>query len=281
YRSVALLFTGVVGLPIIAYLAQEKFIYFPDRRYFLEPKSWGFNDNNFKELMLQTKDGLTIHCWFIKQKNSKGVPTILYCHGNGGNMSYGLPTYWRLSNQVGCNLFVLSYRGYGKSDGSPMESGIKKDIDACIEYLMSDESIDPEKLVIYGLSLGGAVAINTSMRYPDKIKANIFVNTFLSIPDMMDNIMGSLVLLKPLIKNKWMSKNSIRSITTPILFLSGREDTVVPPQHMDKLEELAINSSQKEIIRFEKYGHNDTENNAGYSKHIKEFLIKVFGEWSP
>ncbi|EFA80913.1 hypothetical protein PPL_06148 [Heterostelium album PN500] len=266
---------GVVGLLSLVYIGQEKLIYFPDTSHFLNPTDYGFTSDNFEENILTAKDGTKIQTWFFKQPQPKNAPTMLFCHSNAGNLSHRLPNIRHLYDIVRCNVLIISYRGYGKSQGVPTEHGIKLDVDVSMEFLLSDESIDHDRIFVFGRSLGGAVAVDASSRYPAIIKANILENTFLSIPDMVDVVLPQLKVFKLLCKNKWSSFELIRNIKTPTLFLSGKKDELVPSTHMLKLEELA-DQCRKKMIIYEKGQHMNLMMQPNYYKHIREFLETVF-----
>ncbi|EGG15873.1 hypothetical protein DFA_09542 [Cavenderia fasciculata] len=270
---------GAVGILSLVYVAQEKLIYFPDTQHFLAPSRYGFADQDWKEVMLRASDGITIQTWLFKQKKPKACPTIIFCHSNAGNLSHRLPNIKQLFDVIGVNVFIISYRGYGKSEGVPTENGIKLDLDVSIEYLLSSDEVDSNRLCIFGRSLGGAVAVDASYRYPQHIKANILENTFLSIPEMVDVVLPQLKFFKPLCRNKWNSYLTIREIRTPILFLSGQNDELVPSAHMKRLKEEAVNSVNTNMIIFDKGGHMNLMLQPNYYDHIKEFLENVFGIW--
>eukprot|EP01132_Coremiostelium_polycephalum_P004650 gene4650-5809_t len=255
--------------------AQEKLIYFPDTTNFLNPSSYGFEDN-FDEITLKTKDGIKLQAWFFKQQDSKKVPTMLFCHSNAGNLSHRLDNIRSLYKIVKCNVFILSYRGYGKSQGIPSENGLKFDIDASIDWLLEQPTIDPNRIFCFGRSLGGAVAIDAASRYPDILKALILENTFSSIPEMVDVILPQLKFFKPLCRNKWNSIETIKSVTCPILFLSAKNDELVPRVHMENLEKQSIKSKFKQTIVFENGYHMTLMIQQNYYRYINEFLLLFF-----
>lgn len=251
-------------------------MYFPDRKQWISPDRYGFEtgEGNFKEIFLTTEDAVRIQVWFFKQINSKSVPTLLFCHSNAGNLSHRLPNIRDLFHNLGINILIVSYRGYGKSQGSPSESGIKLDMDACMKWLLNEPSIDPEKIICFGRSLGGAVAIDTVYRYPKNIKGLILENTFTSIPDMVDIVLPEFKYFKRLCINNWDSHTRIKSITCPILFLSAKKDEVVPQSHMTCLEKQASNASTKNMIVFESGRHMDLTSQHNYYKYFKDFVYQ-------
>ncbi|KAM9987732.1 hypothetical protein ACTFIZ_003082 [Dictyostelium cf. discoideum] len=269
--------TGLICIASIIYASQEKLLYIPNKNIVLHPSQFGLEDN-FEEIFLTTSDGIKIQTWFFRQENSKSVPTLLFCHSNAGNLSHRLDNIRHLFENVRCNVLILSYRGYGKSQGSPTEIGLKKDIDACMEYLLNDPTIDPNTIMCFGRSLGGAVAIDTAYRYPNNIKALILENTFSSVPDMVDAVLPMLKLFKPFCRSRWDSKETIKHITCDILFLSAKNDELVPASHMKLLEKHAHQCKKKTIV-FENGRHMDLMFQHNYYKYIKEFMLEKFGDY--
>jgi len=126
-----------------------------------------------------------INCWFIKSKNFHKVPTLLFFHGNAGNISHRLDHVIKLREKMDCNVFLVSYRGYGKSDGTPSEIGLTLDAQTALNHLINRHDIDTKKIIIFGASLGAAVGINLITNNPDKVAGLIIENTFTSIEEMM------------------------------------------------------------------------------------------------
>ena len=102
-------------------------------------------------------------------------------------MGFRLPNLSALYKAMECNLFVLSYRGYGGSDGTPSEDGLILDAESVLDYLHDRVDVDSSKIILFGRSLGGAVAIALASRHPQKVAGTIVENTFTSMSDMVDN----------------------------------------------------------------------------------------------
>ncbi|KAF2075928.1 hypothetical protein CYY_002776 [Polysphondylium violaceum] len=270
--------TGLACILSLIYVGQERLLYFPDTTHLLSPYIYKFDDNSYEEIFLTTSDGIKIQVWFFKQPNSKTVPTLLFCHSNAGNLSHRLENIRQLYDKVQCNILILSYRGYGKSQGTPNEQGLKLDVDACMEWLLNEPSIDPTKIIAFGRSLGGAVAVDGTARHSKNIKALILENTFASIPEMVDVVLPQLKLFKWFCRNNWNSAITIRELTCPILFLSALNDELVPASHMKTLEKQAYQCRKKTII-FEEGQHMTLMRQENYYDYIKEFMISVFGDW--
>lgn len=205
----------------------------------------------------------------------------------------------------GFNVFMLSYRGYGQSEGSPSEKGLRLDAKAALQYLNDrDDVIDNNRIYIFGRSIGGAcaIALAASPLGQDIVKGIIVENTFTSIDDMIDVAFPILRFAKPFNRNKWNSYNEIPNVKVPILFMrydisrflfelcfycsvrkrsclldrlltrsfaysklfmwmyllrnSGLKDELVPPAHMKKLRDAAVNARFTSFHTIEEGGHN-------------------------
>jgi len=170
---------------------------------------------------------------------------------------------------------ILSYRGYGKSEGSPNEKGLKLDAEAALNYLYEQRpEIDPKRIIVFGRSLGGGVAIDLCSKHQSKIQALIVENTFTSIPDMIGVVFPLLKHVKFLASNVWESKQAIAQISVPICLLSGLKDQLVPPSHMRSLYN-SILSTNKELITFPNGEHMDLIFQHEYYPKIQQFLNKL------
>lgn len=146
------------------------------------PRRFGITD--FEDLQIPTPDGESLHAFFLRQrKTSRRNLTVLMFHGNAGNIGHRVPIAKALQDTLQCNVFMLEYRGYGLSTGTPDEAGLKIDAQTALDYLRQRPETSDTTFVIYGQSLGGAVAINlvaTNEEHGD-IGGLILENTFLSI----------------------------------------------------------------------------------------------------
>lgn len=130
-----------------------------------------------------------------------------------------------------CTVLMLEYRGYGLSTGNPSEAGLRIDAQTGLDYIRSREDTKSSNIVIYGQSIGGAVAIDLVKNNKDTgdIKGLVLENTFLSITKMIPHALPIAKYLTPLCRDKWRSEEMIPQITdVPILFLSGLRDEIVP-----------------------------------------------------
>jgi abhydrolase domain-containing protein 13 len=198
-----------------------------------QPPDFGITD--FEDLHIPTPDNESLHAFFIRPTNkalgrARNV-TVLMFHGNAGNIGFRLPIARVLEEDIGCNILMLQYRGYGLSTGTPNEKGLTIDAQTGLDYLRQRAELRGTKIVLYGQSLGGAVSIALAARNQDKgdIAGIILENTFLSIRRMIPCAFPPARYLAPLCHQIWPSEETLPTITKiPILFLSGLKDEIVP-----------------------------------------------------
>jgi fermentation-respiration switch protein FrsA (DUF1100 family) len=147
------------------------------------PRQFGIKD--FEDLQIPTPDGESLHALFLRPPMGRRQRnlTVLMFHGNAGNIGHRVPIAKALQDTLHCNVFMLEYRGYGMSTGTPDEAGLKIDAQTGLDYLRQRPETRDTKIVVYGQSLGGAVAINlvaTNQEEGD-VSGLILENTFLSI----------------------------------------------------------------------------------------------------
>ncbi|SCU99103.1 LANO_0F00804g1_1 [Lachancea nothofagi CBS 11611] len=225
----------------------------------------------FEEVHLKTADGVEIRAFDIRQKNSN-VTWLILCP-NAGNMGYFLSAVELIYRRFNSSVFIYSYRGYGFSEGSPSEQGLKHDADAVMSFLQQDSFYKTQKLILYGRSLGGANAVYIAEKFPQLCDGVILENTFLSIPKVIPHVFPWLSPFSFLCHEKWDSENDIKRVdpTIPWLFLSGQKDEIVPPQHMARLHNICP-SERKSIVEFPRGFHNDTIIQEGYWECVEKFL---------
>jgi abhydrolase domain-containing protein 13 len=171
--------TAIVGVLGLLYFNQNKLIYpssFPQnsRLEVALPDQYGMK--NYDQVWITTIDKVKLHCYYIKNSSTK---TLIYFHANAGNMGHRLPIASHLMRVLGCNVFMVSYRGYGKSESTPNEKGMIKDAQAALDYVLDQKLGD--SILVYGQSIGGAVAIDLVSKNTGKISCLFIENTFLSL----------------------------------------------------------------------------------------------------
>ncbi|MBU1888379.1 MAG: alpha/beta fold hydrolase, partial [Candidatus Omnitrophica bacterium] len=150
----------VAAVFMIGYLRYFEYrsLYFPTKDMEIAPGYMGFK---YEDVYFKTPDNARLNAWFFPADDS--TATILFCHGNGGNISHRIEKI-ALLNNLGLDVSIFDYRGYGRSRGRPSEKGFYADAGSAYGYLVSEKNISPEKIILYGESLGGAVAIDLAAR---------------------------------------------------------------------------------------------------------------------
>lgn len=259
------------------YFKQNEIIYprnFPPDARTNVPRPSQFGITDAEELFLPTPDGESLSAFFIRanRQHARSV-TILMFHGNAGNIGYRLPIAKILENELRCNVLMLQYRGYGLSSGTPNEKGLMIDAQTGLDYIRQRSELRNTKVVIYGQSIGGAVAIGLTARNQAQgdIAAVILENTFTSIKKLIPSAFPPARFLAPLCHQIWPSEDTLPQIKDiPILFLSGLKDEIIPPTHMSRLYKVC--RSPKVWKELPNGSHNDTVAEPRYFQYIEDFL---------
>lgn len=278
--SILALLLLVFAITGLVYQVGDWLLYHPEqpahsRLYVPSPSMLGLPAES---LQLKTHDGVTLHAWLIKQPPElfSQAPTLLYLHGNAGNIGHRLPNVGGLFHRCGCNILLLEYRGYGRSEGTPSEEGLYLDAQAGLEYLLSHPGLDQTRLFVFGRSLGGAVALDLAAR-PDQAQHLLGViveNTFSSIPEMARVLFGwRLLRWLPdfCYKNQFRSIDKVPKVTVPILFVCGLSDALIPPSMTQRLYQ-SCSSPMKRLVTFESGTHNETWECRGYYQSLSLFI---------
>lgn len=240
------------------------------------PADHGIHD--YEEHFIKTDDGATIHAWLLLHPDSLSLPTVVYFHGNAGNMGFRLPHGSNLFKQCRVNVLLMDYRGYGSSKGIPSEHGLLSDARAVLATLQAHPRVASDRIVLYGKSLGGAVALAVTEVKPDDVLALVLENTFLSIPAMVDVLMPLVKVFKGFIlRIGWHSDRRVALLSQPMLFMSGLNDELVPPAHMRELKERATSSVWTQLYTVADGTHNDTWHKGGiaYYRTYRDFIGRV------
>lgn len=229
FFSVALLIVvAYLGYTAFLFATQNRLIYFPVNQIEATPKNIGLY---YKDVSLKTADNVTLHGWYVPAEDSKG--TILFFHGNAGNISHRLDSI-AIFYRLGFSVFIFDYRGYGKSDGTPSEKGIYLDAEAAWKYLTQQEQ--SEKIVLFGRSLGGAVAAWLAERYSPA--GCILESVFTSAPDLAAELLP-LFPARLLCRSKYDALGAIQKLKCPVLIVHSPNDDIIPFAHGQRLYEAA------------------------------------------
>ncbi len=269
-RMIAVIFISLIAgyalLVVLVYARQGKMLYYPEKEIFATPKDIGLE---FEEVTIRTKDDIEISAWFIPSKDERAV--VLFCHGNAGNISHRLDSI-RIFNELGLSVLIFDYRGYGKSKGSPTEEGTYLDAEATWDYLVNTKGYSPDKIVLFGRSLGGAVAVETALRV--KAGAIIIESGFTSLPALGSKFFPYLPV-RLISRYKYANIDKVNKISLPKLFVHSPQDEIIPFEHGTALFEKAL--EPKEFLKITG-GHNDGFLLAGrsYVEGLDRFISRQF-----
>ena len=219
---------------------------------------------------------MRIHAWwapsYAKAPEGKEAPgaarTILYFHGNAGNLSLRLPNIGWLQ-QLPANVLAVDYRGYGKSEGKPTEEGVYRDAEASYDYLVRERKVPPEQVVVVGQSLGTAVAVDVASKR--KVAVVILEAGFPSAKRVAQRAMG-LLGLGWIIRSRFDSAAKLKNIHVPVLIAHCREDSVMPFALGEEL--YAVANQPKQFVAYPGDCHEPlyTANPDDYAARLREFL---------
>ncbi len=221
-RILALLAGGYLVIVGFMYLGQEQMLYLPGvpgRDLVSTPEDIGLE---YDSVEIMTEDGVRLHGWHVHADDPRA--TVLFFHGNAGNISHRLDSL-RIFHELDMDVLIIDYRGYGQSEGSPSEEGLYRDAEAAWRYLTRERGVEPERIIAFGRSLGGAVAARTAAHLP--VGGLILESTFTSVPDLGAK-------LYPWLPVRWLSRLDydarafVEATEVPVLVIHSVDDEIVP-----------------------------------------------------
>ena len=242
--AVVLGYAAVVGL---VFVAQERLVYFPQvgREIAMTPQAYGLA---YDSLQIPTEDREQLHAWWVPAAESRG--TVLLFHGNAGNISMRLD-YLLMFNRLKYSTLIIDYRGYGQSTGTPSEAGTYRDAGAAWRWLHETRGIKADDIVVFGESLGGAVASWLAARHPPR--ALILASTFTSVTDLGAEVYPFLPV-RLISRIGYDNRANLKAIRAPVLIAHSRDDDIIPFAHGRSLFEAA--SEPKQFLELAG-GHNN------------------------
>jgi fermentation-respiration switch protein FrsA (DUF1100 family) len=266
--AAALLIYAAILLLLRVY--ESKLIYFPgpERALVAPDASLGLP---VQRVEISTEDQVKLVAWVIPAQSPSSL-WLLVCHGNAGNLSeFDRPMHYAGLRQLGLNLLAFDYRGYGESGGVPSESGLYRDADAAYWYLTKERGVPASRIIIFGHSLGSAVAVDLASRVPS---AALIVEGALTSATDRGQELYPYIPVRWIAASRFSSLDKIGRVTVPKLFLHATEDEVIPLAHGRRLYDAA---PQPKIFVELRGGHGDAfdVDSARYFGSIANFLAPL------
>lgn len=232
-RLILLVLAVYGSLVVILFLFQDRLVFLPNvggRELGASPADIGLD---YREVWLDTEDGERLHAWWVPHPQARAV--LHFSHGNAGNISHRLDSL-RLFHELGLSVLMYDYRGYGLSSGRPSEAGLILDAEAAWRWLLEEAAIAPEQIVLFGRSLGGAVAAELASR--QSAGALILESTFTSVPDIAAEIYWWLPV-RLLARLQFDARSAVARSRQPTLIVHSRDDEIVSFSHGQALFDAA------------------------------------------
>jgi uncharacterized protein len=238
---------------------------------------------DYQPVELRAADGTELFAWFLPARG-KARATVLYLHGNGENISSQFANVAWMPAQ-GFNVLALDYRGYGGSQGSPSFAGVQLDIDAAMRELLARIDVDPERIIVFGQSLGAALAVHyvANSPYRASVRAVVLDSPFSDYRLIAREKLAGFFLTWPFqwlprvtVENGYSPAASIEALSPiPVLFIHGEEDLIVPAHHSQRLYERA--REPKELWLVPETGHIQAVRSRSMRQRLAEFLGRHSG----
>lgn len=258
----------VIGATLFLVFSEKRLIYYPSAEVPVTPKALGLP---FEDVSIEVEPGVKIHGWFIKAAKEPALATVLFSHGNAGNIADRLDRVlrWR---EVGVDFLLYDYRGYGQSTGSPDEEGTYRDGRAAYDHLVKVRGIDPARLVLMGESLGCAISIQLAIER--KAAGLVLEAPFASIAHMANAIYPFLPL-GSFIRTRYENVRKIPQLKMPLFVVQGTRDEVIPVAQGKMV--FAAAPEPKQYLAIEGAHHNDVYVAGGevYRKALSDFIAGV------
>ncbi len=291
-RWMLLLTVPYLGALFMLASVQRSLIYHPFAAKSLPANQAGFGTGRAHDVTARTEDNLDLRGWLVLAKGyvagtdeqfsaeiAKGRPVVLYFGGNAANRNYRMLEVQVLT-EAGADVLIFDYRGYGDSPGEPSEEGLARDARAVWRFATEVKMIESRRIVFYGESLGGGVAV----RLASDLSINktppagvILRSTFSSLTDAASSHFP-FIPVRWLLLDRFPSDQRIRDVTCPLLQLHGRRDTIVPIRLGQKLfaaaPDMSASGIAKKFVDLPQADHNDLMETSRpeVSKAIREFL---------
>jgi fermentation-respiration switch protein FrsA (DUF1100 family) len=251
-----------VAVCALAFWFQDRLVYFPDPHLVADPHTIGLD---FEELVVTTGDGVRVHGWLVTHPAARC--TILLCHGNAGNISHRLDSV-RLFHAVGAQVALFDYRGYGRSSGRPSEVGTYRDAEAVWRHLVEERGLAPGEIVVFGRSLGAAVAAELAARHQPA--GLILEAAFTSLPDL-GAVAYPWLPVRLLARMRYDTRRRVADIACPKLIAHSVDDEIVPVRMGRAIHDAAAPPKELFLMRGD---HNQAFLITGdeYTDRMRDFI---------
>ena len=248
-------------LVLMLYLLQGRMVFLsdlPGRALTASPNDIGLD---YEDVSLTTRDNEVLHGWYVPAKNPAGV--VLFLHGNAGNISHRLDSI-KIFHELDLDVLIIDYRGYGQSSGSASEQGTYLDAQAAWDYLVDKRGIAPEKIVIFGRSLGAAVASWLAARTTPG--AVILESSFSSGVDMAGRLYPFLPT-RLITRLKYPVKEYVKQISSPLLVVHSQQDEIIPFDMGQSIFAAAMEPKEMLVI--------SGDHNGGFLLNRNQYLAAI------
>ena len=247
WQLLGVLAAGYGGLALLLFVTQASLVFYPEtgREIVATPAQLGLP---YEDLHLTTSDGISLHGWFIPAAQQRG--TVLFLHGNAGNISHRLDSI-QMFHRMGYSMLIFDYRGYANSGGKPSEQGTYRDAEAAWRYLTEQKQVPSCRIVLFGESMGGAIAAWLASR--EKPAALVIASGFTSVPDLAQKFYPWLPV-RLLARIRYDTRVYLKNVSAPVLIAHSPQDEIVPYTHGQAL--FAAANPPKEFLELAG-GHND------------------------
>ena len=250
----------------------NRLFYYPTHDQPATPATWG---NRYEDVHFTSADGTKLHGWFIPGHNASQTnpATIVFSHGNAGSIGHHLGFIMWLV-QAGHNVFMYDYRGFGKSAGDINRAGMIEDVQAAFQYISRRTDVNPQRILSYGHSLGGAKSIVALAQSPQlRLRGIMIEGTFSSYKSIASAIGGAFA--ENLVTDELSPQDYISKIHgTPLLVIHGTHDEIVPVSHAQTLLQKAQSPKTFFEVQDGQHGNSLSRNNGAYRARMLTWIQK-------
>jgi fermentation-respiration switch protein FrsA (DUF1100 family) len=257
----------LIGATLLLVFLEKQLIYYPGRVLEETPKSVGLV---FEDVFLDVENGVKIHGWFIKTSPDPAAPTVIFSHGNAGNIANRLDRIAGL-RELGADFLLYDYRGYGQSTGEPDEEGTYRDGRAAYDYLVNTRYVDPSRIVLMGESLGCAITLQLAL--DRRIAGVVLEAPFASIRHMARAVYPFLPV-GPFVRTRYDNLEKVARLKVPLFVAQGTLDEIIPIAQGRMVFDAA--PEPKEFLAIDGAGHNNVYLKGGlrYRRALADFISR-------